>query len=109
MLGLVIGVSAVILLVAIGDGVQKSVNARIEPLADLITVVATTGDIPGGAAPRNLIDADVAALAQAPDVVAVTPVVTGPSLIQGGSAQSASPSRVTVVGVHRTLVRGDRP
>jgi putative ABC transport system permease protein len=98
MLGLIIGVSAVILLVAIGDGVQKSVDARIEPLADLITIVATTGDFPGGPAPKNLIDADVAALRKAPDVVAVTPVVTGPSLIGTDTARSALPSRVTVVG-----------
>jgi putative ABC transport system permease protein len=66
MLGLIIGVSAVILLVAIGNGVQKSVNARIGPLADLITIVATTGTIPGGSAPKNLSDADVAALGQHP-------------------------------------------
>jgi putative ABC transport system permease protein len=98
MLGLIIGVSAVILLIAIGDGVQKSVDARIQPLADLITIVATTGSIPGGSAPKNLVDADIAALQQAPDVVAVTPVVTRPSLIQAGSAQSTPPSRVTVVG-----------
>jgi putative ABC transport system permease protein len=43
MLGLIIGVSVVILLVAIGNGVQKSVDVRIEPLADLITVVPTNG------------------------------------------------------------------
>ncbi|MGH3547299.1 MAG: ABC transporter permease [Pseudonocardiaceae bacterium] len=97
MLGIIIGVAAVILLVAIGDGVQKSVDARIEPLADLITIVATAGEVPGGDPPKNLIDADVAALQQAPDVVAVTPVVTGPSLIETGTAQS-TPARVTVVG-----------
>ncbi|HWR49291.1 MAG TPA: ABC transporter permease [Pseudonocardiaceae bacterium] len=102
MLGLIIGVSAVILLVAVGDGVQKSIDARFEPLANLITVVATTGDIPGGAPPKNLTDADVAALQKAPDVLAVTPVVTGPSLIQTTTDQSTdqptAQSRVTVVG-----------
>jgi putative ABC transport system permease protein len=98
MLGLIIGISAVILLVAIGDGVQKSVDARIEPLADLITIVATAGDVPGGAPPKSLIDADVAALQQAPDIAAVTPVVTGPALIETGTAQSTPQARVTVVG-----------
>jgi len=93
MLGLIIGVSAVILLVAIGDGVQKSVDARIEPLANLIMIVPTAGDVPGGI-PKSLIDADVAALQKAPDVLAVTPVVTGSSLIKTGTAQS----RVIVVG-----------
>jgi putative ABC transport system permease protein len=98
MLGLIIGISAVILLVAIGDGVQKSVDSRIEPLADLITIVATAGDVPGGAPPKSLVDADVAALQQAPDIAAVTPVVTGPALIETGRAQSTSQERVTVVG-----------
>ncbi|MGH3989555.1 MAG: ABC transporter permease, partial [Pseudonocardiaceae bacterium] len=37
MLGIIIGVAAVVLLVAIGNGVQSSVNERIEPLANLIT------------------------------------------------------------------------
>jgi putative ABC transport system permease protein len=98
MLGLVIGVSAVIFLVAIGNGVQKSVDVRIEPLADLITIVPTTGDLPGGAPPKDLTDADVAALQKAPDVAGVTPVVTGPSLIGTDTEQSATQSRVTVVG-----------
>ncbi|MEO7196831.1 MAG: ABC transporter permease [Pseudonocardiaceae bacterium] len=98
MLGLIIGISAVIFLVAIGDGVQKSVDARIEPLASLITIVATTGDLPGGPAPKNLIDSDVSALRKAPDVLAVTPVVTGPSLIKADIAQSIAASRTTVIG-----------
>jgi hypothetical protein len=38
--------ASVILLVAIDDGVQKSVDARIEPSANLITIVATNADIP---------------------------------------------------------------
>ena len=97
MLGLIIGVSAVILLVAIGDGVQKAVDARIEPLANLITIVPTAGDVPGDT-PKNLIDADVAALQKAPDILAVTPVVTGTSLIKTDTTQSTARSRVTVIG-----------
>lgn len=98
MLGLIIGVSSVILLAAIGNGVQKSIDARVEPLADTITVVPTTGDIPGQAAPKNLVDADVMALQKAPDVLAVTPVVVGPSLIGTSQTQSTPQTRVTVVG-----------
>jgi putative ABC transport system permease protein len=98
MLGLIIGVSAVILLVAVGDGVQKSVDARIEPLANLITIVPTAGDVPGSTPPKNLIDADVEALQKAPDVLAVTPVITGPSLIKTDTPQATLQSRVTVVG-----------
>ena len=83
MLGIIIGVAAVILLVAIGNGVQASVNARIQPLANLITITPTTGNIPGGTAPKDLIDGDVEALRR--DVVnaaAVIPAVTGQTLAE---------------------------
>src|ERR671917_621749 len=78
MLGIIIGVAAVILLVAIGNGVQTSVNERIQPLANLITIVPTVGNVAGGA-PKDLIDADVAALHnpdRAPDIASVTPATT---------------------------------
>ncbi|MFY9806185.1 MAG: ABC transporter permease, partial [Pseudonocardiaceae bacterium] len=96
MLGLIIGVSAVILLTAIGNGVQKSIGARIEPLASLITIVATAGS-PGGPA-RNLTDADAAALQKAPDIVAVIPAVTAPWLIKTATAASTAQSLGTVIG-----------
>ncbi|MGH3669275.1 MAG: ABC transporter permease [Pseudonocardiaceae bacterium] len=53
---------------------------------------------PGGAPPKDLTDADVAALQKAPDIAGVTPVVTGPSLIGTDPGQGATSSRVTVVG-----------
>ncbi|HEY6424505.1 MAG TPA: ABC transporter permease [Pseudonocardiaceae bacterium] len=85
MLGIIIGVAAVILLIAIGNGVQAAVNARVEPLANLITIVPITGNVPGGSAPKDLIDADVAALAnrsKAPDIASVTPAISGPALAE---------------------------
>jgi len=83
MLGIIIGVAAVILLVAIGNGVQASVNAKIQPLANLITVVPTTGNVPGGAAPKNLIDGDVEVLQrQVTNAAAVIPAVTGQALAE---------------------------
>ena len=109
MLGLIIGVSAVILLTAIGNGVQKSVNARLQPLASLITIVPTTGNIPGRVAPRNLTDADAAALQKAPDIVAVIPEVTAPSLIKTLTAAPTMQSLGTVVGsTERWLEVNDR-
>ena len=93
MLGIIIGVSAVILLVAIGNGVQSSVNERIEPLANLITIVPTTGNVPGGGKPRDLIDADIVALQkreQAPDVAAVLPTATGPTLAETATTRYRS-------------------
>lgn len=97
MLGIVIGVSSVILLVAIGNGVQSSVNEKIQPLANLITIVPSVGDIPGGAAPKDLIDADVAALqdpALSRDVAAVIPATTGKALTE----TDAYRFRASVVG-----------
>jgi putative ABC transport system permease protein len=83
MLGIIIGVAAVILLVAIGNGVQASVNAKVQPLANLITIVPSTGNIPGGGPPKDLIDADVEALQrQVTDAAAVIPAVSGQVLAE---------------------------
>jgi len=83
MLGIIIGVAAVILLVAIGNGVQASVNAKVQPLANLITITPSTGNIPGGGPPKDLIDADVEALQrQVADAAAVIPAVSGQVLAE---------------------------
>src|SRR5919199_204013 len=83
MLGIIIGVAAVILLVAIGNGVQASVNAKVQPLANLITIAPSTGNIPGGGPPKDLIDADVEALQrQVTDAAAVIPAVSGQVLAE---------------------------
>ncbi|MCA1836287.1 MAG: ABC transporter permease [Actinobacteria bacterium] len=76
MLGLIIGVSAVILLTACGQGVQNSVDVRIEPVANNITIVPKAADVPGGPPAQSLTDADISALRAAPDVATVTPAVT---------------------------------
>lgn len=83
MFGIIIGVAAVILLVAIGDGVQSTVKAKVQPLANLITIVPSSGKVPGGRPPKDLIDADVEALQR--QVVAATvviPAVTGQALAE---------------------------
>ncbi|MDQ3825633.1 MAG: ABC transporter permease [Actinomycetota bacterium] len=76
MMGLIIGVSAVILLTACGQGVQNSVDVRIEPVANNITIVPKAADVPGGPPAQSLTDADISALRAAPDVATVTPAVT---------------------------------
>ncbi len=96
MLGIIIGVAAVILLVALGNGLKTSVNAQLEPLANLITVVPTVGNVPGGAAPKDLIDADVAAIQDSPlagQIEAVIPATTGRALVEDDFRY-----RATVVG-----------
>lgn len=96
MLGIIIGVAAVVFLVAIGNGVQSSVNKSFEKVANVITVVPLAGNVPGGVS-RDLIDGDAAALrnsAQAPDIASVTPVITGVTLVE----TATTVSRTYVVG-----------
>jgi putative ABC transport system permease protein len=97
MLGIIIGVASVILLVALGNGVQTSVNEKIQPLANLITVVPSVGNVPGGAPPRDLIDADVEALRDkslSRDIAAVIPATSGKALVDGDAYRY----RANVVG-----------
>ncbi len=83
MIGIIIGVAAVILLVAIGNGVQISVNEKVQPLANLITVVPTTGNVPGSGAPKDLDDTDVTALQkQVLDAATVIPAIAGKALAE---------------------------
>ncbi len=81
MLSLIIGVSAVILLVACGYGVKNSVNARVETVANEIGIVPTTAGVPGGPPARNLTDADASALQDAPDVATVTPSIYSSGMV----------------------------
>jgi putative ABC transport system permease protein len=81
MLSLIIGVSAVILLVACGYGVKNSVNARVETMANQIGIVPKAADVPGGPPARNLTDADASALQDAPDVAAVTPSINSSGIM----------------------------
>jgi putative ABC transport system permease protein len=91
MLGIIIGVAAVILLVAIGNGVQASVNEKVQPLANLITIVPSTGNVPGGSPPKDLIDGDVSALRrEVSDAAAVIPVTTGQALTETQTTQFRS-------------------
>ena len=77
MLGLVIGVAAVILLTSFGQGVSNSVSAAIEPVADNITVVPKLAPVPGGPPAKPLTDDDEKDIAKIPGVTEVVPLVTG--------------------------------
>jgi putative ABC transport system permease protein len=100
MLSLIIGVSAVILLVACGYGVKNSVNARVDTMANEIDIVPTTAGVPGGPPARNLTDADATALQDAPDVATITP-----SIYSSGIAVATGTVRLisaTTVGTTET-------
>jgi putative ABC transport system permease protein len=95
MLGLVIGVASVVFLAACGQGVSNSVGARIETIANNITIVPQASDLPGGPPAQHLTDADADALQNAPDVATVTPAATATASI-GSSTTTLLSS--TVIG-----------
>ena len=80
MLGILIGVAAVILLVAVGNGSAKAISDRIEALGTNTITVMSTGR--GGSSSTALTVPIAGALvdpALAPDVASVSPVVTASS------------------------------
>ena len=78
--GIIIGVSAVIVLVALGNGIQAGFTEQFQALTTQIQVTPTEGD----QSAQPLTDADAEALGKptlAPDVVSVTPVVNGSAVL----------------------------
>jgi putative ABC transport system permease protein len=89
-LGIIIGVSAVILLTALGNGIQAGFNEQFGSLNTQITVTPTEGGVPGGGQARDLTENDMEALTNprdAPDVATVIPIVGGAALLQLGGDQ----------------------
>ena len=88
-IGIVIGVAAVVAIISIGQGMQESVAARLGSLgADQITVTpgysrasggGFEGGRGGGSANINLTDKDVNAIKQVPGVLYVNGMVSGRS------------------------------
>src|SRR5579872_2381379 len=81
MLGIVIGVAAVIVTVAIGSGARTSVQNSINSLGSNLIVVqpgslTTTGSRGGNGTASTLTPADGLALVHLPGVAAVSPSVT---------------------------------
>jgi len=112
-LGIVIGVSAVIVLVGLGNGIKAGFNSQFGALGNQIQVAKINGTVPGGGAAKELKDSDVTALRNptlAPDIGNVTPVVGGSELIDVNQKQF----RAAIVGstpdylnvVDRDLVAG---
>jgi putative ABC transport system permease protein len=84
-LGIVIGVSAVIVLVALGNGIQAGFNEAFGSFNTQITVTPVQGNVPGGGEAQELTENDMEALTDpqdAPDVLSATPVVGGAALLQ---------------------------
>jgi putative ABC transport system permease protein len=100
MLGLIIGVAAVILLTSFGQGVGNSVNTAIAPIANSVTVVPKRAPIPGGPPSRPLTDDDERAIARIPGVAQLVPLVTGATT--GAAGQIAKAVTASVPSAHFT-------
>jgi putative ABC transport system permease protein len=94
MLGILIGIAAVMLTVGLGQGAQAQVRDQINQLGSNLLIVSpgsttTTGGIRGGrGSASTLTTRDAAALASpvvAPDIARVAPVVTGSQSLTAGT------------------------
>ncbi|KPF62289.1 multidrug ABC transporter substrate-binding protein [alpha proteobacterium AAP81b] len=95
MLGMIIGVAAVILMLAIGGGVQREVQASISGLGSNLLIVTAgagrQGGIFGGAGTGATLRLDDAtAIAALPDVVAAAPSTGIPAQVVAGPANWAT-------------------
>jgi putative ABC transport system permease protein len=90
MLGMIIGVAAVILMLSIGSGVQKQVSTSIAALGSNLLIVnsgaaRTSGGFSQGAGSRPTLTIDDAdAIAKLPQVVAAAPQNSFPSQVVAG-------------------------
>jgi len=98
-IGLTIGVASVIVLIAVGNGSQKAVQASIEALGTNVLLVEPGFSFGGSSvttisAPVSLTSADAAAFANktlAPDVQSAAPSVSAsPTLVYNGTSYSPS-------------------
>ena len=89
MLGLIIGVAAVILLTSFGQGLTNSVTAAVAPIANSVTVVPKLSPIPGGPSAKPLTDDDLRAVSKIPQLDQVVPFVTGSSTSAAGQVAKA--------------------
>lgn len=98
MLGIIIGIAAVILLTALGNGASQYIQGQIAGLgANSITVLPRQPPDSAGTSGRPLTTGDARALADpqgAPDVASVSPVVQLSTSVDAGRASSDA----TVVG-----------
>jgi putative ABC transport system permease protein len=100
MLGLIIGVAAVILLTSFGQGVGNSVNAAISPVANNITVVPKLSPTPGGPPAEPLTDDDERAIGRLPGVAQLEPEVTG--AVTGAAGQKSVAVTASTATAHFT-------
>ncbi len=95
MLGMIIGVASVVLMLAIGQGAQTSVNESIATMGSNLIIVLPGATTSGGlrmgtGTALPLTDADAAAIAELPAVAAAAPLNSGAmQLVYGASNWSS--------------------
>ena len=103
MLGMMIGVAAVIMMLAIGQGAQFMVDQSIASMGSNLFIVLSGSSTAGGvrlgtgAAP-TLTSADAEAIADLPSIAAVAPVAPGGAQIVAGAANWATTVTGTTPG-----------
>jgi putative ABC transport system permease protein len=101
MLGVIIGVGAVIVMVALGEGARSQIRAQIENLGTNLIVITPGSARPGGVShgaqsfPRLTLDDAEKMARESPYLAAVTPVVMTRTQVIGGAGNW----RVSVYGV----------
>jgi ABC-type antimicrobial peptide transport system permease subunit len=108
-IGIVAGVAAVIVLVAMGNGMRDNFEKQADKLANQITLSPATGAVPDGSVPRHLTDTDVKALLdhqRAPHIQSLSQAVVGSSVVV--TAGQAKDSAILVGAVANYLQIIDR-
>jgi len=112
-LGIVIGVAAVIAMLAVGTGTQSSITGQIEGIGTNVIFISSGGD-EDVRNPKPLTLNDAEALADplaAPNVIAVAPILSGRSEVAyGGESSPVSISGITPdykMVANETLTEGE--
>ncbi|MBO0877206.1 MAG: ABC transporter permease, partial [Pseudonocardia sp.] len=88
--GIVAGVAAVIVLVALGDGMKQQFKEQTDKVANQINISSSKGGSAGVSTSRDLTDADVKALEdhqRAPAIAQISATMSGTVALTAGQAQ----------------------
>jgi len=95
-LGILIGVAAVVALMSLTQGMTNSVNSQIERIGST-TVIVTSGGVMPGAQPRvTLTQRDIARISKIPGIEIITPVISSSVQVEVGGETKAG----TILGVY---------
>jgi putative ABC transport system permease protein len=85
MIGIIIGVTAVVVLVGLGNGMKSGFSKAFGELATAVFVNKSQGAVPGAVPAKDLKDSDVIALRKLPSIRSATPLLQGSTVFQRGT------------------------